>query len=99
MLVFVPPVRAFAMTDDWTYMRSVADILNGAYRPNDWAQASSVGHFLWGALFAWIFGFSFTTLTAATLCMAALAVGALYALLRHLGLDGGRASLGAALLG
>src|SRR5437870_4044659 len=81
VLVLVPPVRSFPVTDDWTCTRSVTGFLQGAYRPHDAVQATAVGHIAWGALFALIFGQSFTVLSIANLITAALGTVVLYLLL------------------
>jgi 4-amino-4-deoxy-L-arabinose transferase-like glycosyltransferase len=59
----------------------------------------ALGHIAWGALFAAVFGPSFTVLAASTLVMSAACILIFYLLLRHLDVAPAYALLGAALLG
>jgi 4-amino-4-deoxy-L-arabinose transferase-like glycosyltransferase len=99
VVALVPPARAYPVTDDWIYARQVTDLLQLNYRPADWAQATGLGHAAWGAIFALIFGQSFTALAVSMLVMSAACIVLLYWLLRHLGVSPAGALLGAALLG
>src|SRR5439155_7796055 len=99
LLVVVPPVRAFPITDDWTYVRSVPHLLDLTYAPDEAAQATALGHVAWGALFSALFGQSFTVLTVANLVMGMAGVVIFYLLLRRLNVVPSYALLGAALLG
>ncbi|HYO48761.1 MAG TPA: glycosyltransferase family 39 protein [Chloroflexia bacterium] len=98
MLVLIPPARSYSMIDDWAYARSVQDILNGIFTPHEWVEANAFGHNLVGALFASLFGYSFTTLTAATLFMSAACISLLYLLLRQLDVAPALALWGSAVL-
>ena len=99
VLVFIPPVRAFSMDDDWAYIQSVQRMLAGTYRPHEWAQPTSLGSIGWGGALSSIFGFSLTFLTVQTLVMSALCLVLLYALLRQMKVSPNRALLGTACLG
>jgi hypothetical protein len=99
VLLLVPPMRAYPMSDDWAYAQSVERLLHLTYKPHDWTQPIALGHVVWGALFTLIFGSSFTALTAATLVLSALCLLVFYTLLRHLRVAPTPALLGTALLG
>lgn len=98
MVALVPPVRFYPINDDWAYVHSVSDLSEWSYKIPDWAQATSIGHIAWGALFSLAFGQSFTALTWATLLMGAAGALLFYGLLRHLDIAPAYALLGAALL-
>src|SRR5207237_4413543 len=66
--------------------------------PSQAAQATLVSHAYWGALFAALFGVSFTSLTIASLVMSLIGSLAFYALLRRVGLSPGLSGLGVAVL-
>lgn len=99
VLILIPPVRAYPMSDDWIYAQSVKRLLDLNYRPHDQALAISLGHLVWGALLSVVFGYSFVTLTAATLLMSATCLTVFYLLLRQLRVASQPALLGTALLG
>jgi hypothetical protein len=99
VLLLVAPVRTFPINDDWTSAQSIAQILNGTYRQHDFIQTIALAHLMWGALFAFIFGLSFTTLSIANLFMSAICLLVFYLLLRNLGVEAKRSLLGVALLG
>ena len=44
LLLLLPPARSFPITDDWTYVHSVGDLLNLRYRL-DASQATAAGAF------------------------------------------------------
>ena len=99
VLILIPPVRTYPMSDDWAYAQSVLRMLALDYRPHDWTQPTSLGHLIWGATVSFLFGFNFTTLTVATLLISAACLVVMYLLLRHLGVASQPALLGTALLG
>src|SRR5690349_13678095 len=71
LVLLLPPQHEYAVIDDYLYAGSVRDMLNtGRFVMPDMSQANLVGQTLWGALWAGLFGFSFTTLTYSTLTMA-----------------------------
>jgi 4-amino-4-deoxy-L-arabinose transferase-like glycosyltransferase len=98
LLGAVPPLGEFPINDDWLYSLTVRSLLEeGRLHIPAWTAPSLVLQAYWGALFAQLFGFSFTVLRASTLALAAIALLGFYLLLREL-LDPGRALLGALLL-
>lgn len=99
VLLLIPPVRAYPMSDDWAYAQSVGRLLDLTYRPHDWTQPTALGHLIWGVPLALLFGYNFTVLTIATLFASAACLGVFYTLLRHLGVASTPALFGTALLG
>ena len=81
--LFVPPVRVFPITDDWTSAQSVSALVSLNYVPHGFVQPTSIGHLVWGALASAIFGQSFTLLSIVNLIMSAIAVVLYYILLRR----------------
>jgi len=82
--ILIDPFGDFPLNDDWAYAWSVRHLLEtGEFRLSDWAAANLYSQVLWGALFGWLFGFSFTTLRLSTLVLAAAGAVALYATLRQ----------------
>lgn len=82
----VGTTRAFPILDDAAYAETAFDLARtGRYMPHDWMVAQAVPHVAWGALFARLFGSTYSVLTAATLVPAAIGVVALYVLARLLG--------------
>ena len=99
VVLLIPPVRSFPITDDWAYAQSVSQLLGGTYSPHDYVQPTALGHLMWGALFSLVLGQSFTTLAIANLFMSATCLTTLYLLFRQVGLGPNMALLGTALLG
>lgn len=97
VVALISPVRSFPITDEWAYVHSVDDLLHLSYRLEA-AQATSIGHIAWGALFALLFGQSFTTLAVAGLVMGAGGTVLFYLLLRQLGMATRWALLGTLML-
>ncbi len=98
-VLLLSPVHSFAYLDDWTYARGVADVVQGSgFHPSEYAQATLITPTYWGVAFAGLFGFSFTTLTLATLALSLVAALAFYALLRRLGYGPGLSGVGVGLL-
>lgn len=98
-LLLMPPSRNFGYLDDWTYARTVEQIVAGqGFHPSEYAQSTLVVHAYWGALFALLFGMSFTSLTLATLVLSFVASVTFYVLLRRLGFSLRLSTLGVALL-
>lgn len=95
----MPINHDFPITDDWSYAQAVAKLVGGqGFSPPQWAQMTLVSHSYWGALFVWLFGFSFTSLTLATMVMSLTGVIAFYLLLRQLGFSATLSGLGVATL-
>src|SRR4029077_20869703 len=81
--------------DDWCYAISVEQILHGqGFHVSPWSWTFPPVHLWWGTLFAWLGGFSFTTLRLSTLVVGLVGTLAMFGGLRALG-----ASVVAALLG
>jgi 4-amino-4-deoxy-L-arabinose transferase-like glycosyltransferase len=99
VLLLVNPTRTYPINDDWAYARSVQDLLAWNYRPPQWAQTVTISHVAWGALFAYVFGFSFTILTISTLVASLVGLGIFYLLLRQFDIGPNYALFGVALLG
>ncbi len=98
LLVLIPPVRSYPMSDDWAYSQSVSRLLNFTYTPHDGAQPSSIGHLVLAVPVALAFGDNFNVLTIVTLIMSAFCLVIFYILLRHLDVTTPCALLGTALL-
>lgn len=85
MLLVVNPIGDFPLNDDWTYALVVKNFLEtGDFRPSWWVGAQILTNVLWGALFCFIPGFSFTALRISTLVASLLAIFGCYVLLREL---------------
>ncbi len=100
VLLLVSPQHEFPTTDDYLYAGSVRDMLaTGRFIMPDFSQANLVGLTVWGAAWAKLCGFSFTSLTVSTLVWALAGLLGFYGLARRLGVGPGAALLGTALLG
>jgi 4-amino-4-deoxy-L-arabinose transferase-like glycosyltransferase len=100
VLLLVSPQHEFPTTDDYLYAGSVRDMLaTGRFIMPDFSQANLFGLTVWGAGWARVFGFSFTSLTFSTLVWALIGLVAFYGLARRLGVGPGGALFGTALLG
>ncbi len=99
VLALIPPSRIYPVTDDWAYSQSVSDLIHLAYKPHEWVQAIAIGHLAWGALWAALFGNTFTVLTVANMAMSIACLVTFYLLLRQLHVQPGPALFGVALLG
>jgi hypothetical protein len=76
ILTLAPWLYDFPLNDDWAYAIGVKNLLGqGTFALCDWAAATQLAHLLGGALFAKLFGFSFTILKTYTLTVSA---GALF---------------------
>ena len=98
-ILIVSPVGDFPAIDDWAYAWTVKQLVEtGDYQLSDWTATNLLPQALWGALFAQIFGFSFTTLRASTLLLGLIGVLATFGLFRQIGASVLRALLGAVLV-
>ncbi|PHN03558.1 ArnT family glycosyltransferase [Flavilitoribacter nigricans] len=71
ILLFVNPVGNYPINDDWAYAQIVKRFVEtGVYDLGFWPGMTLFTHVMWGSLFCWLFGFSFTVLRLSTLCMA-----------------------------
>lgn len=70
-ILLVNPLYEYPVGDDWTYALSVQYFLEtGHLRLPDESAASLIFQTLWGALFCWPFGFSFSALHLSTLVLS-----------------------------
>lgn len=93
----VPTLAPVATTDDWGYTRSVEILLaEGRLTILPAVAAAAVFQVLWGALFGLLFGMELGVMRLSTVVAAAIAAVALSGLCRQLGVERGRAALGAA---
>src|SRR3954452_4254950 len=98
-ILLMPMRHDFAILDDWAYVRPVENIIAGhGFQLSEHAQATLMTHAYWGAIFAWLFGMSFTSLTAAVMTLSAIAALTFYVLLRRAGFPPGLSGIGVALL-
>lgn len=73
LLLVISPLGDYPVNDDWAYAQIVRRFVEtGVYDLGFWPGMSLLSHILWGSLFCKIFGFSFTVLRIATLCLAIL---------------------------
>ncbi len=95
----MPPVRDFALLDDWVYTRLAEGIVHGqGLAPSQYAQATLIFHEFWGAGFVALLGDTFTAVTLATVTLSLLGALAFYAILRVLGFSTSLSALGVAIL-
>ena len=99
LILLISPARVYPMTDNWLYYFAVEDILQLRYTGAEWSQTTGVTLYMWGALFALVFGNTFTVLAVANIIVSAACLLQFYALLRTLHLRPGQALLGSAVLG
>ncbi len=98
-VLLMPPTRNFAYVDDWVYSQAAERIWSGqGFIPPDYVSPTLVAHAYWGAAFAWLFGFNFTTLTWATLVLSLIALISFYLLLRLFGFSPYLSLVGTAVL-
>jgi 4-amino-4-deoxy-L-arabinose transferase-like glycosyltransferase len=98
-MALMPPVRDFALLDDWAYTQLAEGVANGqGLAPSQYAQATLVSHAYWGAAFMLLVGDTFTGLTLATMALSLVGALAFYAILRVLGFSAGLSGLGVAIL-
>lgn len=75
LALLVNPRGNFPILDEWSYGRSVMHLVeHGELRYDGWNAPTLFLQVLYGALFAWLFGFSFEVLRFSTL-IAGLAGG------------------------
>jgi 4-amino-4-deoxy-L-arabinose transferase-like glycosyltransferase len=87
------------IVDDWTYAWSVEHYLQTrTLRVLEWSAHYPLAQILWGAVFSWLFGFSFVTLRLSTVVLAWAGLVAFFLTLRELGIRGPLAVLGTLIL-
>jgi hypothetical protein len=93
------PFQNTPFIDDWTYGWSVEWLLHHAeLKILEWSSHLNVVQVLWGALFCFPRGFSFTALRVSTWILAVVCLWGLYWLLRELNISRQLAVLGTATL-
>lgn len=96
LVALVDPRADVPILDDWCYAASVEQILRGLpLRVSPWSSTFPPVHLWWGTLFAWLGGFSFTSLRLATLVLWLAGTVGSYGTLRALGVATGAAFVGA----
>ena len=94
--LLVGPRANVPVIDDWVYAWSVEHFLKtGRLEVLDISAFYPIAQILWGALFALVAGFSFTTLRASTVIVAVVGCCAVYLTLRELGCRRSTSLLGA----
>src|SRR5262245_6863486 len=91
-VVVVDPRADVSILDDWCYAISVEQILNGqGFHVSPWSSTFPPVQIWWGTLFAWLGGFSFTSLRMSTLVLWLVGTLGSYGGLRELGCRAGTA--------
>src|SRR5579883_1112205 len=86
MLCVVNPLQDFPLNDDWMYSRTVLSIVKDwNYHVADIYSPILVSQAYWGALFCYIFGFSFITLRVSVIVLAVVGSIFFYLLVHKLG--------------
>ncbi len=99
ILILVPPVYEVPQNDDWAYYLTVQRWLSTGHLEHlGWNDPTLVFLVAWGALFARLFGLSYTTLRISTLALSLAGVLSLYGILRHVRTGRAIALLGAGAL-
>lgn len=94
--LLVDPRADVPLIDDWIYAQSVEQLLNGqGFHISAWSSTFPAAQILWGTAFAWLGGFSFTSLRVSTLALGFVATLAAYGTARALGSRPAVALLGA----
>lgn len=84
-LLLIDPRGNFPLNDDWSYARSVYDLLEkGEFILVDWGAMTLIAQVYIGAFFCKVFGLSFTVLRASTLCMSLIGALAFYGVANEL---------------
>jgi hypothetical protein len=88
VILLINPIREMALGDDWGYALAVKNLVEtGSFKSVDWATPSMPFQAYWGALFAHLLGYSFTSLRISTLVLMFLGLIAFYYLAREHRLD------------
>ena len=83
-VVVVNPSGDFPLNDDWSYGRTVKNLLEeGRFSLGGWTSMPLLGQVIWGTLFCLPFGFSFTALRFSTLVLGLFGVLASYGIFRE----------------
>ena len=85
VILLIDPLGEFAINDDWAYSRNVWFLSEeGRFVFSDWPGMTLISQTLTGALFAKLFGFSFSMLRLVTLAFGISFLLLLYRFLRNL---------------
>jgi 4-amino-4-deoxy-L-arabinose transferase-like glycosyltransferase len=94
----IPTLAPVAISDDWTYARSVEYLINdGRFEILSVAAATQIFQLFWGGLFAALFGMTFGALRLSTIVVVFLSGFAFFGLCRELKVSRERSALGTAL--
>ena len=97
-MVWLPTFADVAISDDWTYTRSVEYLVNqGRFHILPVAAATQVFQLFWGSAFALIFGMSFGSLRLSTVVLILISGVALYRTCRAIEIDRERSAFGTGL--
>jgi 4-amino-4-deoxy-L-arabinose transferase-like glycosyltransferase len=97
--MIVPTLTPVAISDDWTYARSVQILLaEGQLTIFPVVVATAAFQIVWGALFGFLFGPTLGVFRLSTVVITALGGLALYGLCRELGVSRPRSAFGVAVL-
>lgn len=95
--ILLPTMTPVAISDDWTYARSVEYlVLEGKFHVLPVAAAIQIFQLFWGASFAVVFGMTFGALRLSTVVLVFISGIAFFALCRELGVTRARSALGTA---
>ncbi len=95
LAIVVNPVADFPLNDDWSYTRTVRTLVEThTLHFDDWGAPTLFTQVLYGALFCWTFGFSFTVLRVSALVAGLAGVMGVYVLLREIDVRRGTAFVG-----
>jgi 4-amino-4-deoxy-L-arabinose transferase-like glycosyltransferase len=93
----IPTGAEVGISDDWTYVLSVQNLVNeGKFEILPVSAATMVFQLFWGGLFAFLFGMSFGVLRVSTIVITGLGGLAVFGICRELGVKREQAALGAA---
>lgn len=94
------PFVEIGVNDDWSYILSAQDLARtGRIIYNGWAAAMLGAQLYWGALFALIFGHSYTAVRLSCIPLAALSAALCYGIFRRSGIASTPALMGTLTVG
>jgi 4-amino-4-deoxy-L-arabinose transferase-like glycosyltransferase len=83
--VMIKPTGNYPLSDDWAYAKTVKLFLEThKIHILDWYAMSFISQLFWGALFCFVFGFSFFVLRLSTIVLGIIGVVYLYILIKKL---------------
>lgn len=86
-ILIIQPNINFPVGDDWSYARSVKNLLEtGKLQFTGWTSMPLAAQTIWGALFAWIFGFSHIVLRYSVLVLAIFGALGLFSIFKKINL-------------